>query len=67
MLILTRKIGEQIFINEDRIQIVLLDINSYNRITLGIKAPEDISINRDEIYYQKQKEAQQEKLRVANF
>ena len=47
MLILTRKLGESIII-EDNIKITVVDINK-QQIKLGIDAPKHITINREEI------------------
>ena len=48
MLILTRKLGERITIGDD-IVITLLEIKGA-QIKLGIEAPKNISIHRQEIY-----------------
>ncbi|KPK24304.1 MAG: hypothetical protein AMK69_16360 [Nitrospira bacterium SG8_3] len=48
MLILTRKLGEQITIGDD-ITITLLEVKG-TQVKLGIAAPKDISIHRKEIY-----------------
>ncbi len=48
MLILTRKLGEQITIGDD-ITITLLEVKG-TQVKLGIEAPQDISIHRKEIY-----------------
>jgi carbon storage regulator len=48
MLILTRKLGEQITIGDD-ITIKLLEVKG-TQVKLGIEAPQDISIHRKEIY-----------------
>ena len=48
MLILTRKLGERITIGND-IVIALLEIKGA-QVKLGIEAPKDISIHRQEIY-----------------
>lgn len=47
MLILTRKLGESIII-EDNIKITVVDINK-QQIKLGIDAPKNITIYREEI------------------
>ena len=47
MLILTRKLGESILI-EDNIKITVVDINK-QQIKLGIDAPKNITINREEV------------------
>ena len=48
MLILTRKLGEQIAIGDD-IVITLLEIKG-SQVKLGIEAPRNISIHRQEVY-----------------
>lgn len=54
MLILTRKLGERITIGND-ITITLLEIKG-SQIKLGIEAPQNISIHRQEIYERIRKE-----------
>jgi carbon storage regulator len=48
MLILTRKLGESIAIGEN-IKIVLLEIKG-KQIRIGIEAPANIAVHREEIY-----------------
>jgi carbon storage regulator len=48
MLVLTRYIDESIIINGD-IKITVLDIQG-NQVRLGIEAPRDIDVHREEIY-----------------
>jgi carbon storage regulator len=47
MLILTRRLGESIII-EDSIKVTVVDINN-QQIKLGIDAPKHITINREEV------------------
>lgn len=47
MLILSRKKNESIIINDD-IKIVVIGV-SHGRVRLGIAAPKDVSINREEV------------------
>lgn len=47
MLILTRRLGESIII-EDNIKVTVVDINN-QQIKLGIDAPKHITINREEV------------------
>lgn len=49
MLIITRKIGEVILLNED-IFIKILHIKG-NQVNIGIDAPNDIIIKREELLY----------------
>lgn len=48
MLVLTRKVGEQIRIGED-ILVTVLDMTKGN-VRLGIEAPRQVSIHRHEVY-----------------
>jgi len=48
MLILSRRIGEAIYINDD-IKVVLLGVKG-NQTRIGIEAPDNIEIQREEIY-----------------
>ena len=48
MLILTRKLGESITIGDD-IKITLLDIKG-KQVRIGIEAPKDITVHREEVY-----------------
>ncbi|MCK9221480.1 MAG: carbon storage regulator CsrA [Limnochordia bacterium] len=50
MLILTRRIDETIII-DDRIKITVVEI-SRSQVKIGIEAPKDVSIFREEIYKQ---------------
>lgn len=48
MLILTRKVGENLLIG-DNISIKILSSRG-NQVKLGIEAPKEISVHREEIY-----------------
>ncbi len=48
MLILTRKKGEMIRINEN-IKIIISDIDGKN-IKIGVEAPKDVNVYREEVY-----------------
>ncbi len=54
MLILTRKIGESIRIN-DNIIVKVVELDN-RHVKLGIDAPRNIAVNREEIYERIQKE-----------
>ncbi len=54
MLVLTRKLGESIRIS-DNIIVKIVDLDS-RHVKLGIEAPKNISVNREEIYERIQKE-----------
>jgi carbon storage regulator len=54
MLVLTRKLGESIRIS-DNIVVKIVDLDS-RHVKLGIEAPKNISVNREEIYERIQKE-----------
>ncbi len=48
MLVLTRKIGESIQINDD-VKVTLIDIQG-KTVRLGIEAPQDTKIYREEVF-----------------
>lgn len=53
MLVLTRRIGEQILIDKGQIEIKILYIRN-GQVAVGIKAPAHIDVDRMEIFLQKQ-------------
>ena len=68
MLILTRRIGESIIIN-DNIKISILGVRGL-QVRIGIDAPRDISVHREEIYNRILEEQEIQKdidLRAANI
>ena len=48
MLVLARKIGEKIILNDD-IEIIVLDANQ-NTVRIGVNAPKNVSVYREELY-----------------
>lgn len=54
MLILTRRIGETLMIGDD-ISITVLGVKG-NQVRLGVNAPKDVAVHREEIYDRIQKE-----------
>lgn len=48
MLILTRKTGEALMIGDD-VSITVLGVKG-NQVRLGIDAPKDVAVHREEIY-----------------
>jgi carbon storage regulator len=51
MLVLSRKIGEEIII-AGNIRVKVVAVNG-NRVRLGIVAPEDVTVDREEIHRQR--------------
>jgi carbon storage regulator len=49
MLVLSRKCGERIVISEQNIVVTVLEVRG-EQVRLGIEAPEDIPIHRQEIW-----------------
>ena len=64
MLILTRTPGESIMIGDD-IRVTVFSING-KQIRLGIKAPADVPVHREEIFERVRKEQQAQTQRQSN-
>lgn len=54
MLVLTRKSGEGILIG-DNIKVVVVEVKG-NQVKLGIEAPADVTVYREEVYIKIQEE-----------
>jgi carbon storage regulator len=54
MLILTRRVGETLVIGDD-VNVTVLGVRG-NQVRLGVDAPKDIAVHREEIYQRIQNE-----------
>lgn len=57
MLILTRRVGETLMIGDD-VTVTVLGVKG-NQVRIGVNAPKDVSVHREEIYERIKKEQQQ--------
>ena len=54
MLILTRRVGETLMVG-DEVTITVLGVKG-NQVRIGVNAPKDVAVHREEIYQRIQKE-----------
>ena len=48
MLVITRRVGEKLIIGEN-VAVVVLGVKG-NQVRIGVEAPRDVTVNRDEIH-----------------
>ena len=57
MLILTRRVGESVVIGDD-VSVTILGVKG-NQVRIGVTAPSDVTVHRQEIYERIQKEREE--------
>lgn len=58
MLILTRRVGETLMVG-DEVTVTVLGVKG-NQVRIGVNAPKDVSVHREEIYQRIQREKAEE-------
>ena len=59
MLILTRRVGETLMIG-DEVTVTVLGVKG-NQVRIGVDAPKEVSVHREEVYEMIQKEKEDER------
>ena len=49
MLVLTRSVGERLFIQDGLIKIQVLEVKG-NQVRIGIEAPKEVAVHREEVF-----------------
>lgn len=63
MLILTRRVGETLMVGDD-VTVTVLGVKG-NQVRIGVNAPKDVGVHREEIYQRIQKEKEDAKKSAA--
>ncbi|NKF21527.1 carbon storage regulator CsrA [Solimonas marina] len=63
MLILTRRVGETVVIGDD-VVVTVLGVKG-NQVRIGVKAPRDVAVHREEIFERIKREGDSEEVSAA--